>query len=483
MIDANVLSMIILISHWLIVIGIAIRVIMRRAPVGVSMAWLAVIASTPLVGAGFYILFGEKRLGRKRAARAAVYRRKVEAWQKAAGLDHDAEDTGLADNAKPVRRQAENILGFPAFAGNKIELIDNFQVFFDSLVADIDAAQSRCCLCFYIWHEGGRAADVFEALVRAAQRGVDCRVLVDSIGSKAFLAGASARRLRSAGVHLTAALPTGIIRTFFVRRDLRNHRKIVIIDDEVAYIGSQNLVDPRYFKQDSCVGGWVDAVMRVTGPTVVALDVVFSFDWSVETGNNCEISDLRTDQLESNGGAMVQVVPSGQALSPQAIYQLLLTGIYAARKQLTITTPYFVPDESILTALLSAALRGVEVTLIVPAKNDSLLVRHASVAHFDDLMSAGVRIALFEAGLLHTKSLTIDDSICVFGSVNLDMRSLWLNFEISLFIYNQTIINQVRDLQETYLKQSHQLNPDVWRKRSAWQRFAENTCRLLGPLL
>ncbi len=481
--NVNLLGMVILIAHWLIIVGFAIRVIMKRTSIGVSMAWLAVIASTPLLGAGCYLLFGEKRLGRRRTVRVAAYREKFEAWQKAFRSNYGAEQMKLSENARPIQRQVEQLLGFPGLAGNKIKLLDNFQAVFDALVADIDAAQYKCHLCFYIWHEHGRTTDVIEALIRAVERGVDCRALVDAIGSKAFLRSASAHRLREAGVHLTAALPTGILRTFFVRRDLRNHRKIVIIDDKVAYIGSQNLVDPRYFKQNLGVGEWVDAVMRVTGPTAMALDAVFCFDWSVETENACEIPDVPASRPKLDIETIVQVVPSGPGLCPQAIYQLLLTGIYAAREQLTITTPYFVPDDAILTALLSAAQRGVEVTLIVPAHNDSRLVRYASVAHFDDLMSAGVQIALFNAGLLHTKSLTIDDSICVFGSVNLDMRSLWLNFEISLFVYDPVVTGLVKDLQETYLAQSYQLDPDVWQQRSAGQRFAENAFRLLSPLL
>lgn len=148
-----------------------------------------------------------------------------------------------------------------------------------------------------------------------------------------------------------------------------------------------------------------------------------------------------------------------------------------------MTTPYFVPDDSILTALLTAALRGVEVTLIVPARNDSVLVRYASAAHFDDLMSAGVRIALFRGGLLHTKSLTIDGMISVFGSVNLDMRSLWLDFEISLLVYDLDFTGRLRSLQDSYLRDSDRLDPDTWRRRPAWRQFMENTCRLLGPLL
>jgi cardiolipin synthase len=265
----------------------------------------------------------------------------------------------------------------------------------------------------------------------------------------------------------------------------------------VAYTGSQNLVDPRFFKKQSGVGQWVDAMARITGPATAALDAVFRLDWAIETGSAFDPPAL-PPQLRQAGlspsvtpkpatssplGTTIQVVPSGPAVRPEAIHQLLLASIYSARRELVMTTPYFVPDESMLTALLTAALRGVEVTLIVPARNDSVLVSHASVAHFDDLLSAGVRIALFEGGLLHTKSLTIDGAWSVFGSVNLDMRSLWLNFEISLLASDPDFTRRLRSLQESCLSQSRRLDLESWRRRPAWRQFLEDSCRLVGPLL
>jgi cardiolipin synthase len=481
--NLHLLSTFVLVAHWLIVAGLLIRVIMRRPPVGVSLAWLALISSAPFVGAVAYLLFGERRLGRQRAARIASSIGNVQKWQTALRHQYDPAATQIGAAAEPIQRHAEHVLGSPILTGNNIELLDNFQAVFDAIVADIDGARSKCHLCFYIWQEGGRAAEVVDALVRAAQRGVQCRALADAVGSKAFLRGDLARRLRHAGVELTAALPTGPLRTLFVRRDLRNHRKIVVIDDRVAYTGSQNLVDPRFFKQESGVGEWVDAIARITGPVAAALDAVFGLDWSVETGRTWELPPAASNGPPAPGGSMVQVVPSGPDLQLEAIHQLLLTAIYAARRELVMTTPYFVPDESLLTALLSAALRGVEVTLIVPARNDSMLVRYASVAHFDDLMSAGANIALFKGGLLHTKSLTIDGSVSVFGSVNLDMRSLWLDFEISLFVYDAAFTRQLGALQNTYLRNSDRLELDAWRRRPVWVQFTENTFRLLGPLL
>ncbi len=222
-------------------------------------------------------------------------------------------------------------------------------------------------------------------------------------------------------------------------------------------------------------------MVRVTGPAVAALDGIFEFDWSVETGGPFEAPPQGGEP--SPTGSVVQVAPSGPDLRPEAIHQLLLTAIYAARRELVMTTPYFVPDESMLTALLSAALRGVDVTLIVPARNDSLLVRYASVAPFDDLLTAGVRIALFNGGLLHTKSLAIDRKTSIFGSVNLDMRSLWLNSEISLSVYDDDFTARLRALQDGYLDDSDLLALAAWRRRPKWRKLTENTFRLLGPLL
>lgn len=481
--NVNVIPTFVLATHWLIVIGLSIRVIMRRPPVGVSMAWLAVIFGVPYVGAVVYLLFGEKRLGRRRAARIAASVDNMKRWQVALRGQYDPATSQIEAAAEPIDRYVDQVLGFPALPGNEIELLDNFQSVFDAIVADIDRAQSKVSVCFYIWYEGGRTADVVDALVRAARRGVQCRALADATGSKAFFKSPLVGRMRDAGVEFAAVLPTGILRTIFARADLRNHRKIVVIDDLVAYTGSQNLVDPRFFKQDSGVGEWVDAMARITGPAAASLAAVFRLDWSVETGLDFEAPSLAGDNAPASSGSIVQVVPSGPDLHPEAIHQLLLTAIYAARREIVMTTPYFVPDDSVLTALLTAALRGVAVTLIVPARNDSLLVRYASTAHFDDLMSAGAQIALFQGGLLHTKSLTIDGEISIFGSVNLDMRSLWLNFEISLFVYDSSFTGRLRLLQDAYLEDSERLHLAVWRRRPVWHQFIENTFRLLGPLL
>ena len=289
--------------------------------------------------------------------------------------------------------------------------------------------------------------------------------------------------MREAGIDIIPALPTGAIRSLFSRADLRNHRKIIVIDHHLAYTGSQNLVDPQFFNQDANVGLWIDAMARISGPGALTLSAVFEFDWAIEK-QMAFIPPPALPQLTKDASeGLLQVVPSGPDLQPDAIHELLLSAIYSSQRELIMTTPYFVPDESMITALITAALRGVNVILIVPAHNDSRMVRFASASHYEALMSAGVSIALFEGGLLHTKSMTIDDTFCIFGSVNLDIRSLWLNSEISLFIYDAPFCQRLKQLQNNYLENARFLELDKWIKRPRWKRFVENTFRLGSPLL
>ncbi|MCG6962554.1 MAG: cardiolipin synthase [Acidobacteria bacterium] len=480
---AHLVPTLVVVAHWLIVIGLSLRVIMRRPPVGAALGWLAVVFSIPFVGAAVYLLFGEKRLGPRREAAIARAVPSVEEWQAVLRQRHGCTAFPAGGVEWALDRHAERALGFPAVAGNVVELIADSLTVLDRVVADIEGATRTCHAVFYVWHDGGRMADVVEALACAAHRGVECRALADAEGSRAFLKGPLAGKLRDAGVQLEAALPTNLLRTAFVRADLRNHRKILVIDDRVAYTGSQNLVDPRFFKQESGVGEWVDAMVRIDGPAAAALDSVFRLDWAVEAGASFAPPPEAFHDSGVRTGSLVQIVPSGPDLHPEAIHQLLLTAMYSAQRELVLTTPYFVPDDAILTAMLSAAMRGVDVTLIVPAVSDSRIVRFAGAAHFDSLLAAGVRIALFSDGMLHTKSLCIDGETSIFGSVNLDMRSLWLNFEISLFVYDPTFTRHLRALQDSYLARSSPLTRGAWDRRPAWHRLAENGSRLLGPIL
>lgn len=471
--------------HWTLVLGLSVRVIMRRRPVGVLLAWLALILSVPVLGILIYLFVGESRISEKYLKRGMLIQERYTQWKQVMNVRAAVDWSLIPSEAMPLHKQVLTVSGFPTLQGNRLELLQDFEHVFQSLMNDIRTCTSSCHLEFYIWHPGGLADELLEALIAAIQRGVVCRILLDAVGSKAFLHSSGAKRLKQAGVQIEEALPVGLLSTFFTRADIRNHRKLAVIDGEIAYTGSQNLVDPRYFKQEEGVGQWIDAMVRIEGPVVESLGGMFIHDWELVTGSGPDSLEDSHDvkPVGEKGPVAVQPLPSGPIPKPLAILQLMLSTIYMARSELIITTPYFVPDESLLTALLSAAHRGLEVTLVIPAKNDSRLVDYASRAVFDDLLEAGVHIAAYQGGLLHTKSITVDGEFCLFGSVNLDMRSLWLNFEVSLLIYNRDLAKQIREMQIGYIQDSELLDFDMWRQRSLPRRFTENAVHLLAPLL
>lgn len=466
-------------------IGFSLRVIMRKRAASVSIAWLVVILLIPFAGAAIYLLFGENRLGERRASRLLSTRAVIKDWSRTLKTRPDIDWTAINPECIPLDRQISAATGIPTMPGNQLELHTDADAFFHQLITDINRAQSSIALEFYILEPGGWVDILIQALFQARKRQVSCRILLDSIGSKLFLRSSLATRLRQAGIELVEALPAGLIRALFVRIDLRNHRKIAIIDGNIAYTGSQNLVDPRFFKQNDGVGEWIDAMVRITGPVVEAFTAAFHHDWLLESREATAGVDQVGDgiQVDPTGDALVQLAPSGPGYGEDTIHNLLLTTIYAARRELILTTPYFVPDLAILAALKSAAQRGVQVTVIVPEKNDSKLVHYASRAHFDALAGAGVRIIFFTGGLLHTKTITIDGDFCLFGSVNLDMRSFWLNFEMTLFIYNKAFTTQVRSLQQQYMENATLYCMETSGRRSFRQRLLENIALLVGPLL
>ncbi|MCA9234202.1 MAG: cardiolipin synthase [Planctomycetales bacterium] len=474
-----------IVIHLAIQLTLAVKLILQRRSTGESLAWLMVIFAFPAGGPLLFFVVGESRLGRRRAQRFIQLQPPVKRWLAQIPDRSQVDWSRIEEKYEPIAQMSLRTIGVPALGCNRLELLPDWQHVFAGLIADIEAARETCHLEFYIWNNGGEADRVVDALVRAAGRGVTCRILVDSLGSHKFHRSEQADRLRAAGVLVRDALPGGLLRMPFVRIDLRLHRKIVVIDGAIAYTGSLNLVDPRYFKRDAGVGQWVDAMVRVEGPAVEALAITFLADWYVESEDTLE-------QLQETGGASsqpcrgeaaVQVLPSGPDLPPHAVEHVLMTAIYSARREIVLTTPYFVPSEPLTMALVAAARRGVKVILVAPKKVDSLLVRFASGAFKGELLEAGVRIALFHDGLLHTKSVTVDGSYALFGSVNLDPRSFRLNFEILLAVYDPPFTRELRALQQQYIDGSELMDLAAYRDRPALQHGVESFARLFGPLL
>ncbi|QDU96009.1 cardiolipin synthase [Lignipirellula cremea] len=473
--------------HVAVVLAVSLRVIMKRPPTGVALSWLMLVGFIPFFGALVYLMIGERRINPERARGIGQLRTDYQAIFAAAtssGLTH-VDWSRHAPAAQRMDRLGARLTGFSTVQGSRFTLFSDTQEMLKEIAQDVDSAQTSVLMEFYIWNEGGAADEVLEAVIRAAQRGVSCRLLIDALGARPWWKGKQPQRLRDAGVQLRAALPVGLFRAVVGRTDLRLHRKIVVVDGKVAWTGSMNLVDPRFFKQDSGVGEWVDAMVRLQGAVVAPLAATMFGDWILETEELAAdiVASAGLHLVESEGSADIQVIPSGPGQTDDGLLQMLLALVNAAQDELTLTTPYLIPDESLLRALRGAACRGVQVSLIVPERVDSFLTRYASRSYYEDLLNVGVEIYLYRAGLLHTKSIMVDGRMSMFGTVNLDLRSLWLNYEVALFIYQSEFAAELKKLQQTYLDDADRVDPGQWQARPYQERLLENTLRLVSPLL
>ncbi len=467
--------------HVITLLAVALRIFSQRNTKGSAPAWLLLVVLLPVIGVLIYLLIGERRLGRTWMQRAIALQPQVLQWAQGIPAGIVVEPDTLRPGAQSICRLAAGSAGMPLLGGHRLQLLTDSASSMRALIADIDAARSSVHMEFYIWSAGGFVDDLVEALVRAARRGVACSALMDSLGSRPFFKSASIGLLRQAGVRVVEVLPVNPVRALFIRLDLRDHRKIAVIDRCIAYTGSMNIADPRFFKQHAGVGEWVDAMVRIEGPAAWVLEAVSLSLTALQTG--ADFAPPPPPELIPEGSSQVQIFPSGPQSSTRQIEQILLAAIYAARREIVLTTPYFIPSEALLTALRSAAMRDVRVILIVPEKIDSMMVRHASSAYNDDLLSVGITLLRFRDGLLHTKSMVIDEEITIFGTANLDLRSFELNFEVSLIAFDPAFSAEMRALQRRYESQSDAITHAQWLARPWWRRTLENAMQVMSPLL
>ena len=462
--------------EWLIRAAMVLVILRRQLAPATSLAWLAMIFLSPEAGVALYLLIGSRRLGHRRVR---LHRAVIEAMRPASLAGQ--QEHVIAPTSLPVVLQAEKIGGMPVVGGNQVELLAESQAMVDRLVSDIDAARHHVHLLFYIIAHDGTAQRVAEALLRAAGRGVACRVLADGAGSRAFFRyGGLARKLCAGGVRARPALSVNPLRRRLSRIDLRNHRKLAVIDGAVAYAGSQNIVDADYGR--SSEGPWIDLTGRFAGPVVGQLQSVFIEDWAFETGEELGGPDY-LPVLQPVGEILAQTVPTGPSQQAEALPRVLLTAIHAAQRRVVITSPYLVPDEATVMALAMAVDRGVEVDLVVPRRSDHPLVSAAGRAHYDRLLESGVRVYLYGPGLLHAKTMTVDDSFALLGSSNLDIRSFYLNFELNVLLFGPQITHELRFAQTRYIADAQLLDRDKWRARPRVRRYLDSAAALLSPLL
>ena len=473
-----------LILHILIQIALIVRVLLRphREPAS-RIAWVLVIVAFPVLGLLAYILLGETNVGRRRAERMRNVFSRLPDVTDAPGAKAENLQVHLPQRYAHLFQVGKSVNGFEPVGGNRGRLMQDSNETIASMVADIDAAKDHVHLLFYIWLQDNNGRKVVEALKRAAERGVTCRAMADGLGSRAMSNSEHWQAMGEAGVRLAVALPVGnpLLGPLRRRVDLRNHRKIVVIDNHITYCGSQNCADPEFLVKAK-YAPWVDAMMRFEGPIARQMQYLFAGDWMTEV--NEDLSELlRQPVFPAQPGLPAQVIGPGPTIRFSAMPEMFETLMYTARRELVISTPYYIPDEPMQAGLCASARRGVDTTLIFPARNDSWVVGAASRSYYGDLLAAGVRIFEYEGGLLHTKSLTLDGEVTLIGSANMDRRSFELDYENNILFYDRSMTEEVRQRQDSYIAQSKPVTAEMVQSWTWRRRLWNNAIAILGPVL
>jgi cardiolipin synthase len=465
-------------GYWLFLLDWLIRLVALvwipvRSPPAAARSWLLLVGFVPLLGLPLYLVLGHPWLARQRRMRQARASQLIRKGQSERALQRWSPRAGDG-TATDIARLAERVGDFMPLRGNAVELLDRYEESIEALLRDIESASRELHLLYYLMLDDDVGRAVAEALRRATVRGVRCRVLLDAVGAKPGLR-AWARPLRAAGVEVRAMLAGGLAWRTLSRMDLRNHRKLAVIDQRIGYIGSQNLARAGF------VPGHPnrELVARVQGPVVRQLAALFASDWLIETGEQLDIAAGEG----AVGLSAAQVLPSGPAYPFQNARDVVIALIQRARERVVLVTPYFVPDDATLSALRIAALAGVDVLLVLSASSNKTLTLWAQQAYYEELLRSGVRIALYRPQFLHAKHLSVDGDIALVGSINLDIRSFALNAEAGLLCYDADVVSRLRQIEAAYLADARLLDLAQWRRRPRWHRSREGIARLADSLM
>jgi cardiolipin synthase len=479
----EITAALLVLAHVGLQVSFVVRAILRpHREASSRIAWVLVLLTLPIVGMIAYTLFGETNIGQKRLAR---YREVAEkTGRHVAPALKEGRFDAVEENYRHLFRLGQSVNGLGPLAGNRGDVLADTNAAFDALVADIDAARETVHLMFYIWLDDSNGRRVAEAAIRAARRGVAVRVMADDIGSREFVRSRRWHEMQEAGVRVASALPVRqpLLHPIRGRVDLRNHRKVAVIDNAIAYGGSANCADPE-FRIKARFAPWIDLMMRFEGPVVVQMQYIFIQDWMTHTGEDLIplISDIQLPP--DREGVVAQVIGTGPTVRPSAMPEVFEVLIHAARRKLLISTPYYVPMDSMHSAMCSAARRGVRTALIVPEKNDSWIVAAASRSYYPELVQAGVEIFEYPHGLLHSKILTLDGEVALIGSANLDRRSFELNYENNVLLEDADLTARLVERQESYLDASTRIDAAAIAGWSKQRRLWNNAVAMMGPVL
>jgi cardiolipin synthase len=463
---------------------LALIFIPRHRKPTAAMAWLLAIFLIPFVGILLYLLIGSIKLPKSRMQEQARIDARIR--ERVALTDRSAPAGGEPRWFRRVLEQNEALTGIPALHGNAMTLNGDYDDSIVQMAAEVDKATRFVHVEFFIIGLDDTTRVFFTAMENAVKRGVTVRVLADHIATrKVPNAKQMTAELDRIGVEWAWMLPVQPLKGKYQRIDLRNHRKIVVVDGTVAFTGSQNLIDRSYDSPKNQKRGlqWQELVTRVEGPAASALNVVFLSDWLIETGKDLSADHVPVEQTRAAGDLLCQVVPSGPTYRTENNLRMFLSLIYGATEKVILTSPYFVPDEAMVYAITSACQRGLEVQLFVSEVADQWLVGHAQRSYYGVLLEAGVRIFLYPAPyILHSKHFSIDDDIAVIGSSNMDIRSFSLNAEVSVLVRGESFVAGMRAVEEGYRQAGRELTSVEWSRQSRKDTFFDGIARLTSAV-
>jgi cardiolipin synthase len=461
---------------------IALGVVPRNRRPASGMAWLLLILLIPFLGFVIFLVLGRTRLERRRTEQQAEVNAIVaDRTSQVPTLETDFTGPPYVASVATLNR---NLGAQPVMPGNRVDLFPGYADSITAMTAEVDRASAWVHVEFYITAWDEVTGSFYEALVRAVERGVTVRLLFDHLGSRGIPGYQEfTERLDSTGIEWHPMLPIQPLKGEWRRPDLRNHRKILVVDGTVAFTGSQNLIEPGYNKPKNHKAGrqWVELMARVEGPAVSALNLLFVTDWYSET--MVKLAEELGTATAPVGRIEGQVIPSGPGFVTENNLRAFTTLLYSAQRRLSITSPYFVPDESLLYAITTAAQRGVDVELFVSETGDQFMVFHAQRSYYEALLRAGVRIYFYPApAILHSKFFSVDDDVAVLGSSNMDMRSFGLNYEVSLMLLGGEVVAEMRKVEDAYRAVSKELTLEDWLARPRRWAYLDNVMRLTAAL-
>ena len=476
------------IAAFLLVLDIIIRVtaiivIPRNRRPTAAMAWLLAVFFIPFVGVFLFLVIGNPRLPRARR------RKQDQINEYIAETSEHLHFGTLRPNAPawfgPIVQMNQRLGALPLSGDNGAHLISDYQESLDEMAEAIRTAQQYVHVEFYILQSDDSTDNFFRALEEVSARGVEVRVLLDHWANRGKPRyRQTIARLNAMGADWHLMLPVQPLKGKMQRPDLRNHRKLLVVDGVVAFLGSQNITDSTYNLKKNIKRGlhWVDLMVRLDGPVVLSVNAIFLSDWYSETDVVLEEIDIAHANIGS-GDLDCQVVPSGPGFEVENNLRLFLALLYAAKKKIMIVSPYFVPDEALLLAVTAAVDRGVHVELFVSEEGDQAMVYHAQRSYYEVLLKAGVRIWMYRKPyILHTKSLTVDDEVAVIGSSNMDMRSFGLNLEVSMLVRGEEFVAEMREVEDTYRSLSRELTLEEWMQQPLRSTVLDNLARLTSAL-